>query len=208
MAEFLIPGKITVFIGPMFSGKTEALIERVERSRYAGLKGQIFKPVIDDRGEGLGQVVSKKKNSMPATAIKDPEEVFNLLADAVGIVGFDETQFFPPSIIPVVRELSERGLRVVVAGLPTDFRDEPFGSMPQLAVMAHEILKMVAICTFQIDADSDPCGDDATQTQRLLNGKPADYNDSIVVVGGEERYQPRCRRHHIVPNRPRIYLGK
>jgi thymidine kinase len=107
------------------------------------------------------------------------------------MVGIDEAQFFDQEIIPIVQKLADRGLRVIVAGLDTDFRGEPFGPMPVLMAQADQVDKLHAICMI--------CGEAASRTQRLVNGKPAHYHDPIVIVGAAELYEARCRQHHQVP---------
>ena len=107
------------------------------------------------------------------------------------VVGIDEAQFFDPEIVNVAQELAGRGVRVLMAGLDMDFRGEPFGSMPVLMSEAEDVSKLHAICMV--------CGDDASRTQRLVNGKPARYADPVVIVGASELYEARCRQHHEVP---------
>jgi thymidine kinase len=107
------------------------------------------------------------------------------------VVGIDEAQFFDPEIVVVAQELADRGLRVVVAGLDLDFRGEPFGPMPVLMTKAERVDKLHAICMV--------CGEEASRTQRLVNGKPARYDDPVVIVGAAELYEARCRLHHEVP---------
>ena len=104
-----------------------------------------------------------------------------------------KVQVFKPAIDIryAVEELASRGVRVLVAGLDTDFRGEPFGPMPILMSMAEDVDKLHAICMV--------CGDEASRTQRLVNGKPARYDDPVVIVGASELYEARCRLHHEVP---------
>jgi thymidine kinase len=106
-------------------------------------------------------------------------------------VGIDEAQFFDSEVIEVAEEFATRGIRVLVAGLDTDFRGEPFGPMPILMSMAEHVDKLHAICMV--------CGDEASRTQRLVNGKPARFDDPVVIVGASEMYEARCREHHEVP---------
>jgi thymidine kinase len=107
------------------------------------------------------------------------------------VVGVDEAQFLDEEITKVVQALAERGVRVIVAGLDMDFRGEPFGPMPVLMAQAERVTKLQAICMV--------CGEPAYCTQRLVNGKPAHFNDPVVIIGAEELYQARCRRCHQVP---------
>ena len=106
-------------------------------------------------------------------------------------MGIDEAQFFDDTITKIVQQLADNGLRVIVAGLDTDFRGEPFGKMPVIMAKAETVDKLHAICMI--------CGEAASRTQRLVNGKPAHYHDPVVIVGASELYEARCRQHHEVP---------
>jgi thymidine kinase len=195
------PGEVIAYLGPMFSGKTDALIEYMERAEnYAVLGCLVFKPIIDDRGEGPDVIRAKGGDEYPAISIYRPRDVFKWLKDHISVVGFDEAQFFSPAIIGVVQKLSvERGIKVAVAGLPTDFRNRPFGPMPGLIAIADTRVEFAGICTFRETPDSQPCGGKATRTQRFIDGKPAPRNAPQVVVGGKEMYEARCPKHHVVP---------
>jgi len=183
-------GRIEVICGSMFCGKTEELIRRVRRAVIARQKVQVFKPSIDDR-YGIERVSSHSGQNVEAQPIGDPADILTHTLPETTVVAIDEVQFFPPAIIGVVNTLAERGIRVILAGLDMDFRGEPFGSMPELLCRAEEVTKLYAICVV--------CGEHATRTQRLVNGKPAHYNDPIILVGALESYEARCRQHHIVP---------
>lgn len=183
-------GRIEVICGSMFCGKTEELIRRVRRAVIARQKVQVFKPSIDDR-YGIERVSSHSGQNVEAQPIADPADILTRTLPDTTVVAIDEVQFFAPAIIGVVNTLAERGIRVILAGLDMDFRGEPFGSMPELLCRAEEVTKLYAICVV--------CGEHATRTQRLVNGKPAHYNDPIILVGALESYEARCRQHHIVP---------
>jgi thymidine kinase len=109
------------------------------------------------------------------------------------VVGIDEAQFFDAGIIGTAQELADKGIRVLVAGLDSDFRGEPFGPMPVLMAQAERVDKLWAICMV--------CGGAASRTQRLIDGKPARYNEPIIVVGASDLYEARCRQHHEVPGK-------
>ncbi len=118
-------------------------------------------------------------------------DILALADGGATVIAIDEAQFFDMGLIDVVQRLvDERTLRVIVAGLDTDFRGEPFGPMPQLLSIAEEVLKLHAICAV--------CGGDASRTQRLVDGEPAAYDDPIILVGAQESYEARCRQHHVV----------
>jgi thymidine kinase len=107
------------------------------------------------------------------------------------VVAIDEAQFFDAGLVEVVDNLAMRGVRVILAGLDLDFRGEPFGPMPKLLAQAEDVTKLHAICVI--------CGEEASRTQRLVNGQPARYDDPIILVGAAEAYEARCREHHTVP---------
>jgi thymidine kinase len=131
-----------------------------------------------------------------AVPVQKAAEILTCLDPSTTVIGVDEAQFLDPEIFPVVQFLAERGIRVIVAGLDTDFRGEPFGSIPTLMAIAERVDKLQAICMV--------CGEPASRTQRLVNGRPANYNDPIVIVGAAEMYEARCRLHHDVPGHPTI----
>lgn len=183
-------GRVEVITGSMFSGKSEELIRRLRRAEIAHQKIQVFKPAVDTRFSE-SKVTSHAGTQFEATAIKSSTALLSLLDDDTTVVAIDEAQFFDLEISSVIQELANRGLRVLVGGLDTDFRGEPFGPMPILMAQAERVDKVNAICMV--------CGDAASRTQRLIDGKPANYDDPVVVVGASELYEARCRRHHEVP---------
>lgn len=183
-------GSIEVVCGSMFSGKTDELIRRLRRAVIARKKVQVFKPSIDIR-YAVEKVTSHAGTDFDAIPVVKSSEIFDKLDADTAVVGIDEAQFFDDGIVDVTRQLAERALRVIVAGLDTDFRGEPFGPMPILMAKAERVDKLQAICMV--------CGEPASRTQRLVNGKPARYDDSVVIVGASEMYEARCRLHHEVP---------
>jgi thymidine kinase len=183
-------GSIEVICGSMFSGKTDELIRRLVRATIAKQKVQVFKPAIDVR-YAAEKVASHTGSTFDAIPIEKAADIREKLGKDTTVVGIDEAQFLDAEVVSLARELAARGVRVLVAGLDTDFRGEPFGPMPALMAEAERVSKLHAICM--------TCGDEASRTQRLVNGKPARYDDSVVIVGAAELYEARCRRHHEVP---------
>jgi thymidine kinase len=183
-------GILEVVCGSMFSGKTDELIRRLRRATIARQKVQVFKPSIDHR-YGLEKVKSHAGSEYDAIPVDSSADILTNLEPGTTVVGVDETQFFDDGIVGVVQSLADRGLRVIVAGLDTDFRGEPFACMPELMAKAERVDKLQAICMV--------CGEPACRTQRLVNGQPAHYHDPVVIVGASEMYEARCRQHHIVP---------
>ncbi|MDK2981692.1 MAG: thymidine kinase [Chloroflexota bacterium] len=183
-------GSVEVICGSMFSGKTEEMIRRLRRAVIAKQKVQVFKPVIDNR-YNASKVTSHAGVDFEAIPISESSEVVKNLKEDTTVVGIDEAQFFDDGIVKVIEDLANRGMRVLVTGLDMDFRGEPFGCIPELLSRADKIDKLQAICM--------KCGEPANRTQRLVDGKPAHYNDPIVIVGASEMYEARCRAHHEVP---------
>lgn len=192
-------GWIETISGCMFAGKTEELIRRIKVLEFAKKEIAVFKPVIDNRYSDT-KVVSHAGSSVESFAIESPIEILELVKPNTEVVAIDEVQFFDDSICDVCAELAARGIRVMCAGLDTDFRGEPFGPMPRLITQAEFVTKLAAVCN--------KCGAPATRTQRIVNGIPASYNDPIVLVGASESYEARCRHCHEVLNKPTIRFGK
>lgn len=185
-------GRLEVITGPMFCGKTDEMLRRLRRAIIAKQKIQVFKPGFDVRYSNE-KVTSHAGNEYDACPIENITEILVLLLDDVTLVAIDEAQFFGEEIITVVQDLVDKGIRVIVGGLDMDFRGIPFGQMPMLLSQAEVVDKLHAICMV--------CGEQATRTQRLVNGEPAYFDDPIIIVGASEMYEARCRIHHQVPRR-------
>jgi thymidine kinase len=187
-------GHIEVIVGPMFSGKSEELIRRVNRAVIAKQKVQVFKPAIDNRYDAVA-VASHNGRTWEAQAVNNVDEIKERLEPNTQVVAIDEGQFLSDDLVQLVLDLADEGKRVIVAGLDLDFRGEPFGPMPSLLAHAEMVDKLTAICS---------CGRAATRTQRLIGGHPAHYDDPVILVGAAESYEPRCRDDHTVIRTPRV----
>ncbi len=171
-------GWIEVITGCMFSGKTEELIRRLNRARYAKQRVVIFKPSIDDR-YSADSVVSHSKQKLQAISVKVAKDITDHVDD-YDVIGIDEAQFLGEGVVPVAERLADSGKRVIVAGLDQDFLGRPFHPIPHLMAVAEYVTKNLAICM--------QCGNPADRSQRLIR------RDATVVVGGTESYEARCRR--------------
>lgn len=171
------PGRIEVVCGSMFSGKTEELIRRMKRAKFAKQKVEIFKPSLDTRYSDV-DVVSHDQHSIPSTPI-DSSSTIALLSSDIDVVGIDEAQFLDDGVVDVCNDLANRGVRVIVAGLDMDFQGKPFGPMPALCSIADEVTKVHAICV--------KCGALAYISHRLV------ANDKRVLLGEQMEYEPLCR---------------
>jgi len=172
-------GQIEVICGSMFSGKTEELIRRLRRARIARQRVQVFKPRVDDRYDAA-DVVTHAQDRVEAEVVASSAELLRRVDDRTEVVGIDEVQFFDADIVEVVDKLANRGARVIVAGLDQDYLGRPFEPMPQLMAIAELVTKTLAVCV--------RCGAPANRSQRLVSG------DGRVLVGANEKYEPRCRR--------------
>lgn len=171
-------GCIEVICGSMFSGKTEELIRRLKRARFANQRIAIFKPAVDIR-YSEDEVVSHDSHSLSSTPVDKAEKILSLSPADIQVVGIDEAQFFGPEIVDVCQNLANRGVRVIVAGLDTDFLGKPFGAMPALMAVAEDVQKVHAICV--------KCGNLANHSHRLSK------SEDLVLLGEKDVYEPLCR---------------
>lgn len=170
-------GSIEVICGSMFSGKTEELIRRLRRAQIARLEVEIFKPKTDTRYDETA-VVSHNQTSIPSTPVENASSIL-LLGSHVQVVGIDEAQFFDDELPNVCNTLANKGVRVIVAGLDMDYKGQPFGPMPAIIAMAESVTKVHAVCV--------KCGNPALYSYRLVP------DDSRILLGEKESYEPRCR---------------
>lgn len=189
MYEAYHSGWIECITGSMFSGKSEELIRRLRRGVYAKQKVIVFKPTIDDRYH-KEKIVSHNGNAIEAINITDAKEIEQHDLSDVDIIGIDEIQFFDRTVVDIAQDLAKKGYRVITAGLDMDFKGEPFDPVPEMLAVSEHITKLQAVCAV--------CGASSSRTQRLIDGRPAKYDDPIIMVGANESYEPRCRAHHVI----------
>jgi len=170
-------GSIEVICGSMFSGKTEELIRRLRRAKFAKQTVEIFKPRIDTR-YSEEEVVSHDKNSIRSTPVESSGSIL-LMSNDVDVIGIDEAQFFDEGLVDVCTQLANQGIRVIVAGLDMDYKGVPFGPMPALCAVAEDVFKVHAICV--------RCGSLAYVSHRLVD------SDKRVLLGETAEYEPICR---------------
>ena len=170
-------GWIEVVCGSMFSGKTEELIRRLKRAKFAHQRVEIFKPRIDVR-YSEEEVVSHDANAIRSTPVESPQNILLMTAD-VDVVGIDEAQFFGMDLVEVCNQLANNGVRVIIAGLDMDFQCTPFGPIPALCAVADEVTKVHAICV--------KCGALAYVSHRLV------HDQNQVLIGEQTEYEPLCR---------------
>jgi len=170
-------GAIEVVTGSMFSGKTEELIRRLKRAKFARQKVEIYKPAMETR-YSEDEVVSHDENAIRSSPVDNSSNIL-LLSGNVDVIGIDEAQFFDKGLVEVVVKLANMGIRVIVAGLDMDFKGLPFGPMPGLMAVADHVTKVHAICV--------RCGSIAQFSHRLSE------QEQVVLLGEKEAYEPLCR---------------
>jgi len=178
--------------GPMSCGKTEELLRRVRRAIIAKKKVKVFSPDVDTRAHG-DYIESRNGLWLDAMKIKYSAQILGLVKDEDEIVAFDELQFFDTNIVKVISKLIDSGKKVIGTGLDLDFKGEPFGYMPELLCIATKVDKLSAVCM--------KCGcEEATRTQRLVDGNPVDKNSPLIMIGGDETYEARCLKCYELPD--------
>jgi thymidine kinase len=193
-------GWIHVITGCMFSGKTDEMLRLLRRAEIAGRRVVLVRPIIDDR-TAEGSVESRSGVAYRASAVPDSAAIPPIVTrERASVVAIDEAQFFDPGLPVIAELLAAEGRSVLISGLDQDFLGRPFAPMPTLLALADQVTKLTAICTV--------CGADATRTQRMVGGRPAAADDPLIVVGGmnDDRYEARCRAHHVI-GPPRGTLG-
>lgn len=189
---------LEIYYGAMKSGKTKALLDRIEQFQYlSGQKILVVKPKVDTRDDILKSRHSENGFSCMRVDGNNPLDILGNITDETSVVAIDEVQFFSNEIVSVIETLQRKNINVIAAGLNTDFRGEPFGPMGHLLALADESYSLAGVCDFK------GCNRSATRTQRLIDGKPAHYDSPIVLIegSGKETYETRCLHHHEVPGK-------
>lgn len=182
--HYIDVGRLEMICGPMFSGKSEELIRRLKRTMLAGQKTIVFTPSIDDRYL-KDNICSHDGKYLEAISISNSEEILMHVSDDTQVIGIDEVQFLDGNTVSIIMDLVSQGKRVICGGLDKDFKAESFGFIPELLALADDVTKLTAICVC--------CGRPANFTQRLIEGRPASYNDPIILIGASDSYEARCR---------------
>lgn len=187
-------GTLIVITGSMFAGKSEELIRQVRRALYARKKVQVFKSALDNRWDSAA-IATHNGVRFEAIPVSSSTEMERLVQPDTEVIAIEEVQFFDEGVVNLCNRWANEGKTVIAAGLDQDFRGQPFGFMPTLLALADEVIKLRAICA--------RCGQLASKTQRLVDGRPASWDEPTILIGAAEKYEARCRRCHQVLNAPR-----
>ena len=184
--------RFELITGPMSCGKTEELLRRLRRAAIAGKRIRVFSPLLDTRV--LADCIESRNGSrMDAIKVRNASEILDYIREDDEIIAIDELQFFDSCIVDVIRTIVANDKKVIGAGLELDFKEEPFGCMPQLMCYADKIDKLSAICM--------KCGSEhGVRTQRLIDGVPADKDSPLIMIGGDETYEARCLKCYEINN--------
>ncbi len=173
-------GRVTVFCGCMFAGKTGELISRSRVASLEGLDPLVFRPSIDTRGP-LGAVITHDGSvSFPAVTISRAAEISRIIDPSSNrFIAIDEAQFLGDELIEVVRSLRASGVDVFISTLDRDFTGQAWRAIPRLLSLADEVIKMMAICNL--------CGKPASTSFRKIT------EPDLIRIGGSDTYEPRCK---------------
>ena len=203
--KLIKPGVFEIYYGAMKSGKTKALLDRIEQLHFlTDCDVLIVKPEVDTRDIMLKSRFSNKQFESIVIDENNPQELLEHITDRTVVVAIDEIQFFNSKIIGVIEHLQKNDINVIAAGLNTDFRGLPFGSMGHLLAMSDEAFALAGVC------DVEGCNRPGSRTQRLINNEPAHFDSPVVLIegSGDEIYETRCIHHHEVLGKPEQYSFK
>jgi len=187
-SSYIRPGNLEVYCGPMFSFKTQRLIDRVRPIQHIPKADFIcIRPKIDVRGSEIRQDPLDFAKWYFVDETKSGE-IYKLVKKEHKVIAIDEIQFFDKGILLELETLLRKGKNIAVAGFDLDFKGEPWEIMSLLLPKANFIDKKAAICAYPF------CGRDATRTQRLIKRAPAPYDSPLVMLEGTKNidYEPRC----------------
>jgi thymidine kinase len=204
---------LSVYPGPMFSGKTTRLLQEI--ARYTG-------GIIDKRKNGPGEnevliINSIKDNRDLSNVISSHSPFYKGLSDKIdiiatenlsdvnvekySIIGIDECNFFKDLYETVKKWLSE-GKHIICVGLDGDYKMEKFGNISELLHIADRFEKLSAICSLCLDRILLENGSSSCYVISPDKTVPAPFtmrtSDSkeLELIGGSEKYRAVCRKCH------------
>ena len=191
-------GELRVIAGPMCCGKSEETMRELRRAVIAGRHVLLLRPALDTRTSPDEEARSRSGMTFPARTLSDSSQILTTVkSTGADFVAIEEGQFWDDGIVGAAQAMMKLNLVVIINGLNQDYLGRPFGPMPTLMALADDVRVLTAICQV--------CGEEATKTQRLhADGSPAGPDEQLILPGGFEqeaavdRYEARCRRHHVI----------
>lgn len=179
-------GEVHVIVGPMFAGKTTALLRRIKSEGGTGRNVAMIKSSKDTR-YAKDFVVTHDGVKFPCWVLPDlssfrqkfGEEAYKKL----DVIGIDEAQFFEDLYDFCFKAADHDGKTVVVAGLDGDYLRRSFGSVLDIIPLADSVTKLTARCEL--------CGKKAFFTLRKTK------ETQTELIGGADLYMPVCRQHYV-----------
>ncbi len=199
---------IKLFVGPMFSGKSDAILAEAEKLHIANRPYVLIQPSFNSRDGG--KIKSRSGRELNAEVVNVTEkgwlEKFSELIRKNTWIAIDEFFMFPYStespysIIDIIRFYGRDRL-INISSLNLDFRGEPWPIIKDLFPFADDVKVCEAVCS--------NCGKVATRTQRYTKGDngiwcPSSFSEPVLVVEGVKNYKygAACKFHHLVGETP------
>ena len=177
-------GKLELFIGPMFSGKSTELIKNIRLYKIINKKVLILKPNIDTRYD-KNKIVSHNGENETCYVIDNLEKISNEIITKYDIIIIDEGQFFKSLKNMCLLWVEKYNKHVIVGGLDGDYQRNPIGELLDLIPYADKYQKLYALCNYCKD------GTKAIFSKRIMN------NQNQILIGGSELYVSVCRFHYL-----------
>jgi len=184
-------GRIVMIIGPMFAGKTKAMMGYVERATLARQNALIIKYAEDIRYE-KGPIIRTHSGECHGDSDRLRVVVVSRLADVVispseKVIGVDEGQFYP-DLVEMCDKWANEGKHVIVAALDGDSSRCEFGTTLQLIPKSEQVIKLNAVCHV--------CGSQAASFSQMYDKPMVHIVDSTGIeknIGGSDTYRAVCR---------------
>ena len=167
-----------MIVGPMFSGKTSAMLAKLERVQLA--QKEVILITKDTRNKQIMTHAGIKFNGNVVNSFEECEKVIQ--DKNIKAIGIDETQFFDIDELEEFVKKYYNKIDIYAAGLDSDFRRYPFEWIETLIPHSNSIVKLTAVCPI--------CGGDAIYTKRIIN------NNERILEGNEESYISVCPEHY------------
>ncbi len=175
---------LDVIIGPMFAGKSSRVADIVSRYEALGGKVLLVKPVCDNR-YGNDHVTHNRRTTS-CISVKDLDDIPKELIQSANVIVVDEAQFFKylvPFCEYIVDTLEKK---LYLVGLDGDSGRRPFGEILQCIPLADRVERLTAFCK--------KC---ANGTPGLFSHRKFNENNQVVMIGGNELYEPLCRECYL-----------